>query len=135
MRSRYLVVTMLSAILFAMFLALRGARSLPEGSISPTDLPAKKAAAGETVEAQVEAGMHTSTKVELATTQGTQRQDGSVILEGRCTQCHTAQMIEQIRQPRADWEKSLAKMETFGVQLDESERAVLLDFLAGDERP
>jgi hypothetical protein len=36
----------------------------------------------------------------------------------------------QIKKPRAEWEKTLAQMEAMGVHLDNSEKAVLLDYLA-----
>jgi hypothetical protein len=39
-------------------------------------------------------------------------------------------MLEQIVQPRSDWEEELAEMEGFGVRLDEAEKAILLDYLA-----
>jgi hypothetical protein len=42
-------------------------------------------------------------------------------------------VLGQIDQPRSDWEASLAKMEGYGVRLDETEKEVLLDYLATGE--
>lgn len=121
MRSRYLVIILLSAIIFAVIFAQQMTGSL--GS------QPEKAAERAVVRTSV------SIAVEPKAIQEMQRQDGSAVLEQRCSQCHTAQTLEQIKQPRDDWEKSLVKMETFGVHLDDAEKAGLLDFLAGDERP
>lgn len=135
MRSRYIFIIVLSAVIFIAILALRGAGSLPEGSVTPTDSPPDQAAMAEQVEVQIGGDTAVSTTVELAATQDTQGQDSSLILEEHCSQCHTAESLEQIKQTRANWEKSLAKMEGFGVKLDEVEKAVLLDYLAAAEQP
>jgi cytochrome c5 len=135
MRTRYLVVTMLGAIIFVVIFALRAAGSPPESSVTPTESPPDQAAMAEQVEVQIGGDTAVSATVELAATQETQGQDSSLILEEHCSQCHTAESLEQIKQTRADWERSLAKMEGFGVKLDEHEIAVLLDYLAAAELP
>ena len=128
MRSRYIFVTMLAAIIFAVILAQRAAGSLPGSRASETGSQPERAAAAEAVEVQI--AEPTPTTDEPAATQEGRNRDGQVVLEAHCTQCHTAQMLEQINQPRADWEKSLAKMEGFGVTVNETEKAVLLDYLS-----
>lgn len=135
MRSRFAIIIVLSGVVFAAIFALRAAGSLPQIAVSPTDAPRVEAAAAEPVEVQIEEQTPMPATVALAMTQEAERQDGPALLKEHCTQCHTAQMLEQINQPRGDWEKALAKMEGFGVTLDEAEKVVLLDYLAVGEQP
>jgi hypothetical protein len=62
------------------------------------------------------------------------QQDGHFLLENHCSQCHLTQTLEQNKKSRADWEKILDKMEQFGVQLDDAEKAILLDYLVASNK-
>jgi hypothetical protein len=62
-------------------------------------------------------------------------QDGPSLLASRCTQCHLAMQYEQIKKSRTAWEKTLMQMEAMGLQLSDTERIVLLDYLADVDDP
>jgi hypothetical protein len=40
-------------------------------------------------------------------------QEGPLVLQTRCTQCHPLQKILQVKKTRTEWEKTLSKMESF----------------------
>jgi hypothetical protein len=69
------------------------------------------------------------------TTQEISIRDGSTILENNCTQCHVVKSLLQIKKSRVGWEDALALMETMGVQLSETEKITLIDYLATNEEP
>jgi cytochrome c5 len=126
MRLRYRLIT-----IFAVIQVLLAACSTPPSTVAQTNsLSDVGDALVERVEVQADAGGLISATTEPVTPQVTPLQDGLSLLESRCTQCHIAQWLMQIKKPRAKWEKTLAQMEAMGVHLDNSEKAVLLDYLA-----
>lgn len=54
----------------------------------------------------------------------------SDVLRDKCFKCHAAQLITAQRLSAAGWDKTLAKMEAFGVQLTSLERSSLLAYLS-----
>jgi cytochrome c5 len=56
--------------------------------------------------------------------------DGQVLLQERCTVCHDLVRVTGATKDRAEWEQSVDRMIGKGAQLNEEERAVLIDFLA-----
>jgi cytochrome c5 len=79
----------------------------------------------EAMDAQIQATAHTPASPEPAATQETPP-DGASLLESHCGQCHVPQWLEKMHKPRAEWEKIVVQMEAIGVQLSDSEEAVLL---------
>jgi LSD1 subclass zinc finger protein len=67
--------------------------------------------------------------------QETSLQDGASLLNIRCAQCHTVELIKQTNQTRAEWENTLAQMEKMGVTLSNDEKIVLIDYLTGVDKP
>jgi len=55
--------------------------------------------------------------------------EGQVLLEERCTACHGLDRVEQAQKSREAWVTTVDRMVGYGVQLSESERTVLLDYL------
>jgi hypothetical protein len=79
-----------------------------------------------------------STEVEtsnLSTQAPTVLQEGPLLLQTRCTQCHSLETVLQVKQSRAEWEATLSKMEGFNVKISDSEKKVLLDYLTIVENP
>jgi hypothetical protein len=60
-------------------------------------------------------------------------QEGQLLLQDRCTQCHPLQEILQVKRTRTEWEETLAKMESSNVKISDTEREVLLDYLTMDQ--
>ncbi len=62
-------------------------------------------------------------------------QDGQLLLQTRCTQCHPLQKILQVKKTRTEWEETLTKMESFNVKISDAEKKVLLDYLTTVDHP
>jgi cytochrome c5 len=83
---------------------------------------------------QIDAATANPTDKKSAEIQVTPPQDGHFLLENHCSQCHLTQTLEQNKKSRADWEKILEKMEKLGVQLDDAEKVMLIDYLAASDK-
>jgi hypothetical protein len=64
------------------------------------------------------------------TTQEMSLIDGRSILENNCAECHLVQSLLQIKKSRTEWEGALQQMELIGIHLNETEKVVLLDYIA-----
>ncbi len=89
----------------------------------------------ESVEVQDDGGAFISSTIEPPANEVTLLQDGPSLLESHCARCHSTQRITHIKKSYAEWEKALAQMEAMGVHLDESEKVVLLNYLAAADKP
>jgi cytochrome c2 len=56
--------------------------------------------------------------------------DGKVIFEKRCTICHEADIVEGQRLSRTGWTREVEKMVRWGATVEESEKAILVDYLS-----
>lgn len=56
--------------------------------------------------------------------------DGATLLQTRCTVCHSLDRVNNEKNTRAGWEQIVNKMVQKGAQLNDSEKATLLDYLA-----
>jgi mono/diheme cytochrome c family protein len=95
----------------------------------------QQAAQAGSEDIQIQAGAHTPASPEPAATQETPLPDGASLLESHCGQCHVPQWLEKMHKPRAEWEKIVVQMQAIGVQLSDSEEAVLIDYLASMAGP
>lgn len=136
MRSRYLVVTLVFNAVFAVFLALLASCSAPANTGTQIDAPPDvRDALVEDVASQVDAGARVSATTEAAASQATPMQDGPALLKSHCSGCHVIAWFDQIEKPRAEWEKVIDKMEAMGVRLSDTEKDVLIDYLAVADKP
>jgi len=55
--------------------------------------------------------------------------EGEVLLEQRCTVCHTLDRVERAQKTREEWVTTVERMIGLGAQLSESEKTVLVDYL------
>ena len=62
-------------------------------------------------------------------------QEGSLLLQTRCTQCHSLQQVLQAKKTRTEWEETLSKMESFNAKISDTEKQVLLDYLTNLDKP
>ena len=56
--------------------------------------------------------------------------EGSVLLQERCTVCHSLGRVEQAQKTREGWNLTVSRMVGKGAQLNEDEQAVLVEYLA-----
>lgn len=54
---------------------------------------------------------------------------GKVLLETRCTVCHTLERVQKKRAARAGWEKTVDHMIKKGAKLDDAEREAVVEYL------
>lgn len=136
MRPRYLLVTMIYSTILAVFAVLLAACYTPASTVKQTKAPSNiwEKPAGR-AEAQADPGTNISTVTEPVALQETPAQDGLALLEQHCVQCHLVQSLQQFERSRSDWEKALAQMEKMGVQLDETEKLSLLNYLSTVDEP
>jgi hypothetical protein len=131
MRSRYLVVTLVFNGVFAVILALLAACSAPANIATQVDTrPDVRDVPVEDVASQVDAGARVSATTEPVASQATPMQDGLALLKSHCSGCHVIAWFDQIEKPRAEWEKVIDKMEAMGVRLSDTEKDILVDYLA-----
>jgi hypothetical protein len=62
-------------------------------------------------------------------------QEGQLLLQDRCTQCHPLQKVLQVKRTRTEWEKILSEMESFNVKISDPEKEVLLGYLISVDNP
>jgi len=65
-----------------------------------------------------------------ATTKTPASTSGKAIFEKRCTICHEADIVEGQRLSRSGWTREVEKMVRWGAAVDESEKAILVDYLS-----
>lgn len=61
--------------------------------------------------------------------------DGPSVLQDRCTQCHSLAPIQRVKKTRAEWAKTLSRMESLGAKMSDAEKTILLDYLSAAEKP
>jgi cytochrome c5 len=55
--------------------------------------------------------------------------EGRVLLEERCTVCHTLDRVERAQKTREEWVSTVDRMVGLGAQLSDAEMEVLIDYL------
>ena len=75
-----------------------------------------------------------STQVPIPSAE-TALQEGQLLLQTRCAQCHPLQKILQVKRTRIEWEEMLKNMESFNVKINDTEKKVLLDYLTTVDQP
>jgi len=55
--------------------------------------------------------------------------DGAILLEERCTACHSLDRVMGAQKSHDEWAQTVARMVGKGAQLNENEQAVLVDYL------
>jgi len=54
---------------------------------------------------------------------------GETLLQERCTACHSLEQVKQTHKSREEWERSVARMVSKGVEVNDDEQAVLVEYL------
>ena len=114
---------------------------LAANSIPPSTLPLSKTQSAvqgvQTKHSEVPTEVGSSNLSMQAPTSSpeTALEEGQLLLQTRCTQCHPLQKILQVKKTRTEWENALSKMESFNVKISDTEKKVLLDYLTTIENP
>jgi hypothetical protein len=58
--------------------------------------------------------------------------DAEAVVRGKCTACHSVDVIRQTNRSKAEWQVLVDKEIERGAQLDEAERAAAVDWLAAN---
>lgn len=136
MRQRRLITTIVFSIAFLANLVLLTSC----GNIPVTDSQSDpRADDQEQLDARAVAQFDASVRLpegnSTAITQETSTIDGRSILESSCSQCHLVESLLRVKKSRSDWEEALQQMEMMGVHLADTEKVILLDYLAATEAP
>jgi len=54
---------------------------------------------------------------------------GAPLVASKCTRCHSIDRIQKARKTREAWTKTVSRMQSNGLQVSESERAAIVDYL------
>ncbi len=60
---------------------------------------------------------------------------GSVLLEQRCTECHSAAKVTGASKTGEQWERTVTRMIGKGAQLTDAEKTILIEYLAKTYAP
>lgn len=103
----------------------------PNGSLPPTSHSAAVEEQATKVTKPEEAEARLATEREAAGPQASKVDDGLVLLTTYCSECHSIRLLEKTRMSRSAWEKTLSRMERHSGRMSDSERALVLEHLAG----
>ncbi len=136
MRTRYLFIVTLCVAVLVAGIVLIGANFVRAGTnlLSKTTPQATGAQAPRTP-VTTEVGLSNPSKVVPTPSIAAPPENGSSLLQSRCTQCHELQWLRQVKKTRTGWDETVSQMEWFGVKISDAEKTVLLDYLAGVDEP
>ena len=60
---------------------------------------------------------------------GSEASEGEVLVETRCTECHTLSRVENALKTRDEWTRTVDRMVAMGAEINSEERIILLDYL------
>ncbi len=136
MRSSNFFITIIFDAVFVAILAMQASCTVPPSTGTQIDSPpdAQDALTEHTV-SQADTGELVFTIREPDAVQGTPLLDGLTLLKSNCTMCHVPEWFDQIEKSPAEWEAILERMKLLGVQLSDTEKDILLDYLAAADKP
>jgi hypothetical protein len=97
---------------------------------NPTDIQEVQIKPANT---QTEGGSSNLPTQALTPSPETALKEGQLLFQDRCTQCHSLEKILQVEQTRTEWEETLSNMEKFNVNISETEKNFLLDYLIAEQ--
>ncbi len=109
-------------ILLLIFLVILLSACSP--TVKPTDAPAQPAPAA--VEPTVAPAVQEATTAPAVSS----GPDGAVILANQCAECHSPDRAKNAPRSRDQWESTVTRMIGKGAQLNDAEKAALVDYLA-----
>ena len=58
-----------------------------------------------------------------------ERSEGDLLVDARCTRCHSRTRVDAVQKDRAGWEATIDRMVTNGAELTDEERAKIIEYL------
>ena len=136
MRPRNFFITFIFGAVFAVSLTLLTSCTAPPSTVNKVvPPPDARDALTEHIASQVDGNEPVSAIGEPDSDQGTLMQDGLTLLKSHCTTCHAPEWFGQIEKSPAEWETVLERMKSLGVQLSDTEKDILLDYLVAADKP
>jgi hypothetical protein len=136
MKPRYLLIAVFVVAIPVAFLVLNTVNS-GSSEDGPTVVLPSGTANGHVV--SVSGSGETTTRLtatpEAAESLMVPEQSGRMLLQSHCAQCHSVKLLEQTRKSRANWEKTLSRMEMYSGLVSDAERLSVLEYLAGPDKP
>ncbi len=93
-------------------------------AVKPTDVPA------QAVLASVQATAVPASVQATTAPAASSALDGAALLDERCSVCHSADKAKQVPRSMAKWDQTVSRMIGKGAQLNDAEKAALVDYLA-----
>jgi hypothetical protein len=131
----FFIAFICDAVLIAL-LAMQASCAAPPGiGTQIASPPDAREARMENTASQADGGELVPAIRELDAVQETPMQDGPALLKSHCARCHATAWFDQIDKSRAEWETVLERMKSLGVQLSDTEKDILLDYLVAANQP
>lgn len=136
MKPKYTLIVAIVVAIPVVLLMINTADSGSPGT-SPTIMP-PSSTASEQVELR---GRSVETKTPLTATPEAEDSlivpegSGATLLQTHCAQCHSVKLLEHTRKSRADWEKTLSRMERHSGPLSDAEKLLVLEHLTTSAKP
>lgn len=136
MRPGNFFITIIFNAFFVVVLAMQASCAAPQSIATQTGSPpGARDALTEQITSQADASELVSAAREPDIYQGRLMQDGLTLLKSRCTMCHAPEWFGQFEKSPAEWETVLERMKSLGVQLSDTEKDILLDYLVAADKP
>jgi hypothetical protein len=136
MRPRYLSIALAFSTIFVVILLMVTAGTKPPNTADQLNSPTNvRNAPAEGNAVQVDAGAVPSTTLGPPAAQANRLPEGLLLIENHCLQCHKTEWLKKVKKSPTEWTMTLAQMETMGVDLEENEKAALLDYLVAFDHP
>lgn len=136
MKPRYSLIVAFVIAVPLVLLVLNTADSGSPGII-PTATPTSDSANGQVERGgePVETNTHLMATPEAAETMTMPESDGTTLLQTYCAQCHSVKLLEKTRMSRANWEKTLSRMERYSDLTSDAEKLLVLEHLTAPDKP
>jgi cytochrome c5 len=112
-------------LLLIVLVIILSACSSTAPAVKPADAPAPAAPAAEQPTTAAPAAVQAAT-----TPAASPAMDGAALMEDRCSVCHSTNKIKQAPRSKGEWDQTVSRMINKGAQLNDAEKAALVDYLA-----
>jgi hypothetical protein len=130
---KFFIVLIVVAVIGTIFILLSG-DLIPQSTATSSNSPVS-AGDDPADPATVDTGELISSTAEPVESPVLLQKEGPSLLEFHCTQCHMTQALKKFKKSRSEWEMTLTQMEEFSGHLDDTEKIILLDYLAPADNP
>ena len=136
LKPRYSLIAAL-IVAISVTLIMLGTAGCGSPEANPTAMPSSAMAneQRENMGEPAEADSRRPATTEAAGSLTVQEGSGATLLQTHCAQCHSLKLLELTRKSRAEWEKTLARMERHTGLLGDTEKRLVLEQLTASDEP